>query len=216
MKKYVIHWLRIALIIWTVLNAIYIFWPERVKANEFDYDNARNYLYSMKFTESQVDLVLEQEVYSMDHFVMWFGAINRHEVWWTFIDWETNYLAWRLKKSMYWKNFDTQLKWRVGAYNKYWYRHNTVNWRIDKSKYCVSDTHGWWHGCPNWKSSVPRLMSSYWKVSYTAPVETVETLQKNDVDYYKIAKEKQDKLNELIAETPNARRKCIDEWFCNQ
>lgn len=124
---------------------------------------AMNYMLSNWLTTWQANKVIElsKTTANPDHYIKWFTAIQAHEQGATFVDGKTKYLAGRLKKWMEYKDFNTQLQWRTDTYNKYWHKNNTASDWIHKSRYCVSDTHWWGKGCPNWVRNVPIIASKY-------------------------------------------------------
>lgn len=121
------------------------------------------YMTSNGLTPQQAEKVLElsKTTRNPDHYIKWFTAIQAHEQGTTFVDGKTKYLAGRLKKWMEYKDFNTQLEDWTKAYNKYWYKNNTANDWIHKSRYCVSDTHWWGQWCPNRKNNVPLIAKWY-------------------------------------------------------
>lgn len=121
------------------------------------------YLDYCNFTQSQSEKIVElsKTTRDPDHYIKWVGAIAAHEMWTTFKDWQTKFFAGRLAPDMKYKDFNTQVEARTKTYNKYWYKNNTASDRINRSKYCVSDTHWWWQGCPNWVSNVPTIAKMY-------------------------------------------------------
>jgi len=132
-----------------------------VKWEDSRIDPYKDYLTPI-FTENQVDQIIQisDQTRDKNHFIARFWAICSHEQWnKTFVDWKSKYLCWRLKKDMIYKDFNTQLQWRVDTYNKYRYKNTTVDWRLLRSKYCVSDTHWWWAWCPNRRDNIPVILS---------------------------------------------------------
>ena len=125
-------------------------------------NNQSDYLYERGFTNTQVEQVLSytDDVRDADHFIKWFGAICNHEMWWTFVDGQTNYLCGRLKRDMYMKPFDVQLQWWVETYNKFWWKNNTVDQWIHWSRYCTHEVDGR-ERCPNWKVNVKIFKAEY-------------------------------------------------------
>lgn len=137
------------------------------------YDTAESYLNYCNFTQEQAKYVLEKsnEVRNKDHYIKWIWAIAAHEMGSTFVDWQTKFFAGRLHPAMKYKDFKTQVDWRTTAYNKYRYKNNTASDWINRSKYCVSDTHWWGEGCPNWVRNVPSIASLYKGNNETSKVE---------------------------------------------
>lgn len=137
------------------------------------YNTAESYLSYCNFTQDQTKYVLEKgnEVRDKDHYIKWIWAIAAHEMGSTFIDWQTKFFAGRLHPAMKYKDFNTQVDWWTTAYNKYRYKNNTASDWINKSKYCVSDTHWGWEGCPNWVRNVPSIASLYKGSNEVAKVE---------------------------------------------
>jgi hypothetical protein len=71
-------------------------------------------------------------------------------------------LAGRLKQWMQYKPFWVQFDGRLDQYNRTWYKNNSVNDWIWKSKYCVSDyAGGKGKGCPNWQNNVSSIVAKY-------------------------------------------------------
>ena len=137
------------------------------------YDTAESYLNYCNFTQDQTKYVLEKsnEVKNKDHYIKWIWAIAAHEMGSTFVDWQTKFFAGRLHPAMKYKDFKTQVNWWTNAYNKYRYKNNTASDWINRSKYCVSDTHWWGEGCPNWVRNVPAIVSLYKGNNEVAKVE---------------------------------------------
>jgi len=188
------HWLQVRKPAQkTIVQDIVSLVIPKVTASETDY------LTEMWFTPAQRVLVLQADVRDLDHFVMWFGAIFRQENWWSFVDWKTNFLAWRLKQGMKYKDFKTQLDWWVWAYNKFRFKHDTVSGRLDTSKYCLWD-YAWKHDwCPNRRRNVNSFISTYnWN-------KTVITVSKWTYYYDALAKQKEADVLWKI---------CIDKWYC--
>lgn len=127
------------------------------------YETPLDYMKGNNLTESQANYVLEKskETKDPDHFIKWFTAIQAHEQGKTFVNWETKFIAGRLKPWMEYKDFKTQMDGWTTAYNKFWYKNNTASDWIVKSKYCVSDTHWGGAGCPNWIVNVPTIVNQY-------------------------------------------------------
>lgn len=195
----------------------------------FDEQHAIEYLMWNSLTHDQATYIVNNidSVRSKHHVVAWFGAIFRHENGAApFVDWQTNYLAWRLKRWMEYKPFTVQFDWWVGAYNKYWYRHDTIEWRLDRSRYCVSDSHGGGEWCPNWRKNVPQLISKYWyqyKSVTTGAAPVVHKKEVKTTSTYVEAKQTQDRLdtlrNEIAVlqwEAYNKWKACKDSGECTQ
>lgn len=155
-----IQYMEKLLRIWLFLCLFGIIW---YSVCHWAYDNPKDYLQYCWLTDIQTQAVIDKtsEVKNPDHFIKRFGAIFAHENWWNFIDWSTRFLAGRLKKWMEYKDFNTQLDGWVNTYNKYRYKNNTTSDRIDRSNYCISDTHWWWQWCPNWKKNLPAITALY-------------------------------------------------------
>lgn len=128
-----------------------------------NYDSPESYLEYCNFTQDQTKYILEKsdEVRNKDHYIKWIWAISAHEMWSTFKDWETKFFAGRLAPAMKYKDFKTQVDWWTTAYNKYWRKNNTASDWINRSKYCVSDTHWGGEGCPNWLVNTKAITSLY-------------------------------------------------------
>ena len=176
------------------LEKPFSFFP-KAQASDLDY------LTEMWFTSEQRKMILDHtvNVRDPDHFIMWLWWIFKQENGGSFVDWETNFLAWRLKKGMKYKDFKTQLDWRVATYNKFRYKNNTMNDRLQKSRYCVGDYAGNHDGCPNWQRNVGSFIKQY------NPTQEIKIVK---VYFYKaVIKQKEaDVLWKL----------CIDNWECNQ
>jgi len=132
----------------------------------------KEYLNYCNFTSEQSEKVIElsKTTRNPDHYIKRVGAIAAHEMWTTFKDWQTKFFAGRLAPAMKYKDFNTQVEARTNTYNKYWYKNNTAHDWIKRSKYCVSDTHWWWEGCPNRVANVPHIASLYkWEVVVDNP-----------------------------------------------
>ena len=144
-----------------------------------NYDSPESYLEYCNFTQDQTKYVLEKsnEVRNKDHYIKRIGAIAAHEMGSTFKDWETKFFAGRLHPAMKYKDFRTQVDWWTNSYNKYRYKNNTASDRINRSKYCVSDTHWWGKWCPNWVRNVPSIVAMY-KSSDTIIDEQREPLRR--------------------------------------
>ena len=130
----------------------------------YAYETPLEYMKGNNLTESQANYVLEKskETRDPDHYIKWFTAIQAHEQGTTFINGTTKYIAGRLKPWMEYKDFKTQLNWWTEAYNKYRYKNNTASDWINKSKYCVTDSHwGAGKGCPNRVKNVPVIADEY-------------------------------------------------------
>lgn len=127
------------------------------------YDTAESYLNYCNFTQDQTKYVLEKsnEVRNKDHYIKWIWAIAAHEMWSTFVDWQTKFFAGRLHPAMKYKDFRTQVDWWTNAYNKYRYKNNTASDWINRSKYCHSDSHWWWAWCPNWLANTKAITDLY-------------------------------------------------------
>lgn len=137
------------------------------------YDSPESYLEYCNFTQDQTKYVLEKsnEVRNKDHYIKRIWAISAHEMGSTFKDWETKFFAGRLAPAMKYKDFKTQVDWRTNSYNKYRYKNNTASDWINRSKYCVSDTHWGGEGCPNWVRNVPAIATLYKGKQELAKVE---------------------------------------------
>lgn len=165
--------IRLIVIILLLLWAVAI-----VKGEDKTIDPYYDYL-SPIFTEDQIDNILSvNDVRDKNHFISRFGAICSHEQGnKTFVDGQSKYLCGRLDKKMIYKDFQTQLQEWVKTYNKYRYKNNTPSDWIKKSKYCVSDSHGWWAWCPNRVDNVPiiraraKFLSTNEDKDHTIPVE---------------------------------------------
>jgi len=128
----------------------------------YAYD-VKEYLNYCNFTSEQSEKVIElsKTTRNPDHYIKRVGAIAAHEMWTTFKDWQTKFFAGRLAPAMKYKDFNTQVEAWTNTYNKYRYKNNTASDWIKRSRYCVSDTHWWGEGCPNWIKNVPHIASLY-------------------------------------------------------
>lgn len=149
----------------------------------YAYD-VKEYLNYCNFTSEQSEKVIElsKTTRNPDHYIKRVGAIAAHEMWTTFKDWQTKFFAGRLAPAMKYKDFNTQVEAWTNTYNKYRYKNNTAHDWIKRSKYCVSDTHWWGEGCPNWVDNVPKIASMYkWatiaKVDNPKLIKTVASKQ---------------------------------------
>lgn len=142
------------------------------------YDTAESYLQYCNFTQDQTKYVLEKsnEVRDKDHYIKWIWAIAAHEMWSTFVDWQTKFFAGRLHPAMKYKDFNTQVDWWTTAYNKYRYKNNTASDWINRSKYCIKEN-DWTPGCPNWLVNTKAITAMY-KPSNTVLDEHREPLKR--------------------------------------
>ena len=148
-----------------VLALSLLFWMMAISISYWAYETPESYLEYCKFTEVQTSKILELSKTTRDpeHYIKWIWAIASHEMGKTFKDWETKYFAGRLAQDMKYKDFDTQAEAWTKSYNKYWRKNNTASDWINRSRYCVSDTHWGGEGCPNRVRNVPSVVKLYTK-----------------------------------------------------
>lgn len=128
-----------------------------------DYTDPIQYLEYCRMTEVQAKYVVEKakETKDPNHYIARVWAISSHEQGRTFVDWKQKYFAGRLKKWMEYKDFNTQVDWRTDQYNRVWYKNYKASDWINRSHYCVSDTHWWGKWCPNRVANVPSIAKQY-------------------------------------------------------
>lgn len=162
-----------------ILWLSFLFWMMAISISYWAYETPESYLSYCKFTDSQIEKVKELSKTTRDpeHYIKRIWAIASHEMGRTFKDWETKYFAGRLAQDMKYKDFNTQAEARTKAYNKYWYKNKTASDWINRSRYCVSDTHWWGKWCPNRVANVPSIIALYNKPAISHKKETVTTLR---------------------------------------
>lgn len=172
-----------------VLALSFLFWMMAISISYWAYETPESYLEYCKFTEVQTSKILELSKTTRDpeHYIKWIWAIASHEMGRTFKDWETKYFAGRLAQDMKYKDFNTQAEAWTKSYNKYWYKNNTASDWINRSRYCVSDTHWGGEWCPNRVRNVPSVVKLYTKTD--SKPELIKTVaNKSDPEWVKIKK----------------------------
>lgn len=146
-------------VIWLSVLLLAIWWSIAYG----DYTDPIQYLEYCRMTETQAKYVVEKakETKDPNHYIARVWAISSHEQGRTFVDWKQKYFAGRLKKWMEYKDFNAQVDWRTDQYNRVWYKNYKASDWINRSHYCVSDTHWWGKWCPNRVANVPSIVEQY-------------------------------------------------------
>lgn len=172
-----------------VLALSLLFWMMAISISYWAYETPESYLEYCKFTDSQIEKVKELSKTTRDpeHYIKWIWAIASHEMGRTFKDWETKFFAGRLAQDMKYKDFNTQAEAWTKSYNKYWRKNNTASDWINRSRYCVSDTHWGGEWCPNRVRNVPSIVKLYTKTD--SKPELIKTVaNKANPEWVKIKK----------------------------
>ena len=172
-----------------ILALSLLFWMMAISISYWAYETPESYLEYCKFTDSQIEKVKELSKTTRDpeHYIKWIWAIASHEMGRTFKDWETKFFAGRLAQDMKYKDFNTQAEAWTKSYNKYWRKNNTASDWINRSHYCVSDTHWGGEWCPNRVRNVPSIVKLYTKTD--SKPELIKTVaNKSDPEWNKIKK----------------------------